>query len=354
MRLTVLLCALLVAPGVSWAQSDAELIAEATVSLSEDEGEGAAVAVVDADGNQRVLRGSTNGLLCRLHRDTGFSFTECYEAETHQLFVSAVNRGNEPVRDLRVDEVRLERAGAVCTVVSVTRATDPMKVALLVDNSAEATLALNPLRRGLRNFLDTLPAFHEVGLFTISGQVRQRVEFTIDRNKLQEQVSRLFIDRSGAELIDGLFETWDRRFDDEDAWPVFVLVLTDSRPDLLLPDVEAEVNRMLPPAYDAFVGELQDRAATVHAVVLSPGRLGVKSTLSGHLTQNTGGVFLRPVAIIAMAEHYDDVTRRYRVVYECEPDNSDVAMTVTVTRPDLTFRPFLDRRRSSPNGAERR
>ena len=64
---TVFLCSLLIVPSVSWAQSDTELIAEATVSLSEDEREGAAVVVVDADGTQRVLRGSTNGLV-HVHR----------------------------------------------------------------------------------------------------------------------------------------------------------------------------------------------------------------------------------------------------------------------------------------------
>ena len=58
-------------PSAVLAQSRAELIAEATVSLPEEEREGAGVVVVDADGTQRVLRGSTNGLLCRLQRGAG-------------------------------------------------------------------------------------------------------------------------------------------------------------------------------------------------------------------------------------------------------------------------------------------
>ena len=55
MRFTVLLSALLIGPSVSWAQSYAELIVEATVSLPEEERAGAAVVVVDLDGGDVPL-----------------------------------------------------------------------------------------------------------------------------------------------------------------------------------------------------------------------------------------------------------------------------------------------------------
>ena len=103
-----------------------------------------------------------------------------------------------------------------------------VKIALLVDNSDAAQQALNSLRDGLRAFLDTLPAQHDVGLFTISGQTRRVVDFTPDREALTEEVDRIFVQRNtGALVLDGLVETWKRRFEDEDLWPVFVMVLFD-------------------------------------------------------------------------------------------------------------------------------
>jgi len=261
--------------------------------------------------------------------------------------------------------------------MSLALETDPMKVALLVDNSERAARTLNPLRTGLQHFLDTLPAAHEVGLFTISNQTRRRVEFTSDRDVLREAVGTLFVDRNtNAVLFDGLLETWDRWFSEEDEWPVFVLVLFD----------EGQDGPVYERTYNALVQGLLNRAGTVHAVRLTTRTLdrpvaattpqgaipiiawsGVQSDISPQLTRDTGGIYLPIVAgnalpealtelAVAMGEHYDEVTGRYRVVYECEPEDPNVATTLTVNvmRPALTIHAFPDRRRSSPNGVEGR
>ena len=71
------------------------------------------------------------------------------------------------MRGLGVDEVVLQQTGAVCTVVRLEPETDRMKIALLVNNDQSARFFLNALRDGARyDFLDVLPAQHEVGLFT--------------------------------------------------------------------------------------------------------------------------------------------------------------------------------------------
>jgi hypothetical protein len=167
MGLTVFFCALLVVSSASSAQSRAELLAEATVSLPEEERDGAAVVVVETDGTQRVLRGSTNGLLCRLHPGV---FAHCYEASMRQLFLSATTQLGLPVRGLRVGEIVLEQPGAACTVMRLEPETERMKIALLVDNSQIVGQSINPLRTGVREFLDVLPTQHEVGLFTMGNK----------------------------------------------------------------------------------------------------------------------------------------------------------------------------------------
>jgi hypothetical protein len=277
-----------------------------------------------------------------------------------QLFLSATT-GGVPVRGLRVDEVVLQQTGAVCTVVSLEPETDRMKIALLIDNSPSARFSLNPLREGLRNFLDELPAQHEVGLFTTSHP-RLRVDFTTDRDALREEVARTFATGGGA-LVDSLYETWERRFDDADAWPVFVVVSQDG------PESSATV---LARRVDGFTSELMARGATVHAVLVIDqsgagavvsgvirhrfvdAGIGIQEAVTSHLTRMTGGIFTPIVAgsglpaslsnlAADMGAHHDAVKDRYRVGYECEPDTGLAGISATGTRPAMTLRVFLDR-----------
>lgn len=62
---TAVACSLLLAASASAAQSDAELIAEATSPLPEQLRDGATVIVVEQDGARRVLRQGTNALVCQ-------------------------------------------------------------------------------------------------------------------------------------------------------------------------------------------------------------------------------------------------------------------------------------------------
>ena len=63
MTKAVLVCTLLIVPAIAGAQSDAELIAEATLLLPDQLRDGATVVITDGDGNRRVLRQGTNALI---------------------------------------------------------------------------------------------------------------------------------------------------------------------------------------------------------------------------------------------------------------------------------------------------
>ena len=138
-------------------------------------------------------------------------------AKDRQLFMLVTHPSDQPLLDIRTDEVDLQMAGAECTIKSMHLDAATMKVALLVDNSHAARQSLIPRRAGLSAglsaFLDALPPEHEVGLFTTGGQVRRRVDFTTDRDELKKRATSLFADRSAAVyLYGGLVETWERRF----------------------------------------------------------------------------------------------------------------------------------------------
>ena len=268
-------------------------------------------------------------------------------AVDRQLFMLVTDRSGQPVTDVTADEVVLEQEGSECTVKDVQLDAAPMKVALLVDNSDAAQQSLNSMRDGLAAFLDTLPAEHEVGLFTIAGQVRRRVDFTTDREELKEHATGLFVDRnSGVVYLDGLVETWERRFEDEDLWPVFVSLVYDG----------AEASRSVQDdEFNEFARDLVGRGATVHAVLVSTRGGAIQTTISTFLTQNTGGMYRALAAATALPEtftelaetmgaQYETVKDRYRIVFECEPDNPAAGIAAGVSRAAVGVRLFPNRR----------
>lgn len=261
------------------------------------------------------------------------------------LYLRAVDGTGAPVLDLTRAEVIVQQGNAACEIVTVQAETRGMKVALLVGNGANAES--NPLRDGLNAFLDTLPPEHEVGVFTIVGQVVMRMDFTADRAQLKDDVSNLFVSRiMGTKMMEGLVETWRRRFDQDDAWPVFVLVLHDG------PDVSPDV---LDGQFNPLLTELVLRGATVHAVVVSPIGVGQQTALSLNATERTGGTHTPISAPTALADNLSDLaetmTRHYstfqnshRVVFECPADAAGGETGVGVTRPGVTFTASGDRR----------
>ena len=359
--LAVVVCSLLAVPAFAATQADSALIAEATTPLDTDRKAHATVFVDDADGRRRVLQVGTNGWICHL-RVTTRSFTQCYEGEPRRFFMSVRRPDGQPVRDLRSTDLCLEQDGNTCTVMGLQPEAPKMTIALLVDNSDWATKALPSLRDGLRGFLDALPETHEVGLFTISGQVRRRAEFTTDRDELQEQADRIFADPGGAVLLEGLLETWNRRFDAEDAWPVFVLVVHDS----------LDPSHISERRYNAFLAELHARAATVHAVFLQSERIGqrvytdplnrprISSTAGSRrevvdLTSRTGGSFRSLTVPTALPQKLAELAAElgadherardyYHVIYECEELGSGDEIQVRVDRPGATIRLLTDRK----------
>ena len=270
-----------------------------------------------------------------------------------QVFVEVTRQSTgEPVLNLAPDAFEVSEDGRSAGIVSADLDTDPMKIAVLVDNGDRLmeTSALNPLRDGLDGFLDTLAPQHEVSLITIGRSVQQRVDFTTDRAELKEGVGLLFPDRgAGARLLDGIRETWRRRFEDDDPFPVMVLVLTDG--------TEASGNYN-DNQYADLIDPLIANGVTVHAVMLA-NRGGVRAQqrlpqYAFNIVETTGGILesfvapngyegVLPELAERMNDHYDTVSKRYRLLFE-RPDPPGMRLSVSVTGNDLAFGLFLDRR----------
>ena len=59
-------------------------------------------------------------------------------AQDRQLFMLVTDFSDQPILDVRPDEVDLQMVGADCTIKDMHLDAGPMKVALLVDNSDAA------------------------------------------------------------------------------------------------------------------------------------------------------------------------------------------------------------------------
>jgi len=129
--------------------------------------------------------------------------------ETEQsLFVSVIRRG-EPVLDLTADEFVVEEDGERRDVLRIERAEEPMHVAILVDDSRGLVQNLSHIRNGLNELLDALPEGQQIALLTFGGdQVRTIVDYTSDKGRLREEVTRYAaFSESSAYLMNALAGT---------------------------------------------------------------------------------------------------------------------------------------------------
>ena len=265
-----------------------------------------------------------------------------------QLFASVTTQAGEPVEGLTAESFQVQEDGAIMKILSADPGTTPMKVALLVDNSEaiNASNGLTALRRGITEFLETLPPQHEVGLYSIAGRVAPLVDFTNDRDALLEGADGLFAGTGGAKMIEGMRETWDRRFSSEDAWPVMVMVVTDG------PETSGNMNE---DQFGAFTLDLLGGGAMVHVVVVETRGGGVQSQIGQNLATNTGGFYRSmnsPTALqnaltelaTMMGEHFDEMSPRYRLLYERPGDTPGAQMGAGVVGPNYKMQLFADRR----------
>ena len=208
--------------------------------------------------------------------------------ELGRIYVAVSDEDGRPVTDLGPDEFRVVEEVSVAEIVSAEIGTEPMKIALLVDNGGR-------ISRG-----------------------------------------------------HGVRETWDRRFDGDEAWPVFVAILTDAN------EVSAFMNE---DRYMALVNVLRFAGVVVHSVVWSSrGRNLVRGSVPAdfaiNLSRNTGGRFVSISAATALGDilrqlaadmtaHYEEASTRYRVLYR-RPDPPGEHVSVRVTRPRVNLRLFGD------------
>jgi len=153
-------------------------------------------------------------------------------ARERTVFASAVDAAGKPIDGLSVDDFVVREDGARREVLRVARATEPMDIALLVDNSASSRDLISPLREGLMRFvaamLTTGGPQHNIALIGLAARPTILVDYTSDQKRLNDGIGRLFPEStSGMTLLDAIVETSRGLEKREAARAVVVPVITD-------------------------------------------------------------------------------------------------------------------------------
>lgn len=255
-----------------------------------------------------------------------------------QVYVSVVDAKGEPVTGLPAEEFRVREDGTAREVLKAGPATEPLTVALLVDDSQSTSPATQMIREAVDSFITSLAGKAEISIVTFGERPTILVDYTTDQKRLLDGAKRIFPrSGAGAYLMDAIVDV-SRGFQKRNAArPVIAVLMMENAVEFS--------NRH----YDNVVGELMTGGAALHIVSLGqPG-----NTLADEMrnrdqsvalgTERSGGrrdnVLALTAAAPKMKQLAHELLNQYVVTYSrpetlIPPDKIDV----TVTRPGLTAR----------------
>jgi len=150
------------------------------------------------------------------------------DSRERTMFVSAVDNKGEPVEGLGPDAFVITEDGRRREVLRVSRATEPLDIALLVDNSQAAADEIIFMREGLAKFVATMAPRAQIAVITLADRPTIFTDYTSDPKRLADAVGRVFsMTQSGATLLDAIGETAQGMRKRQTPRAVIVPVVTD-------------------------------------------------------------------------------------------------------------------------------
>ena len=253
------------------------------------------------------------------------------------LFVSAVDAKGEPVETLAPTDVIVREDGVRREVLRVSRATEPIDIALLVDNSAAAEDAITHTRDALRRFIAKMAGDNQIALVALADRPTILVDYTSDQKRLENGIGRLFaMSTSGMTLLDAIVEVARGLGRREAARAAIVPVINDGVEftNRYSRDIIKELKTANAPLHAITVGSFYvtgDEATRERAFVLDMG------------TRESGGqrvTLLSPMGLnTALDKLARELSSQYKVVYG-RPQSliPPEKLEVTSARPGVTVR----------------
>jgi Ca-activated chloride channel homolog len=129
------------------------------------------------------------------------------ESRTRQVYVSVVDNAGKAVTGLTAADFRVREDGTVREVLSAGPATEPITLAVGVDDSQSAQPYIQFMRDGLSSFVKRLDGKAQIALTTFGERPTVLVDYTDSTVALQKGITRLFSRQGGgAYLLEALVE----------------------------------------------------------------------------------------------------------------------------------------------------
>jgi Ca-activated chloride channel family protein len=260
------------------------------------------------------------------------------QSKTAEVYVSVVDGRGQAAPGLTVEDFRVREDGVAREVLKVGTATEPLTVALVIDDSQTATPAVQMIREAMEVFLKALEGKGEVALITFGDRPTIVVDYTTDQKKLQDGAKRIF-PRAGAggNLLETLVEVSKGMQKRKPKRPVIAVLMMDS---------SVEFSDLY---YQTVLEQIEKSGAALHVAALGQPNDGMSDGLRNRNqviangTERTGGRREQVLALTGAAPEMKKLAQelldQYVVTYG-RPDTliPPQKIEVTVTKPGLTAR----------------
>jgi len=259
------------------------------------------------------------------------------ESRERTMYVSAVDQKGEPVEGLGQNDFVVREDGVQREVLRVTRATEPIDIAILVDDSAASESLIPRVREALRSFIAKMAMGNQIAIVGLADRPTILANYTANTKLLQDAIGLLWPrTRAGTTLMDALFEVsrgLERR---ETPRAVIIPIITDGG------DFP---NRQ----YEQVMPEVKQAGAAIHAIAVGNfsstdhDELRNRARILSEGTRTTGGQRVSLLSEISVQQALDRLARelssQYKVVYSrpeslIPPDK----LEVSARRPGITMR----------------
>jgi Ca-activated chloride channel family protein len=260
------------------------------------------------------------------------------QTKATDIYVSVVDSKGEPVTGLTAADFRVREDNVVREVLKATQATEPLTVALLVDDSQATQQATQMIREAVDTFITALQGHAEISLSTFGERPTLVADYTTDTAKLKAAAKRIFPRQgAGAYLSEAIREV-SRGFQKREAKRPVIVVLTI--------DNETEFSNL---HYDQVLNELAKGRAALHVIALGEPSTSLSDEMKNRNqvialgTERTGGrrdnVLALTGAAPRMKQLADELLKQYVVTY-ARPQQliPPEKIEVSVTKPGLTAR----------------
>ena len=240
------------------------------------------------------------------------------QALQRSIYASALDQSGAPVPNLGPTDFVVREDKVAREILAVAPATDPMQIAVLVDNSQAGEQFTRDYREALPAFINAIAADesgarHQVAIITLAERPTINTDYTFDFQQAIKGAGRIFgTPGSGSYLLDGIIEISHGITKKSLTRPVIVAITTEG-PELS----DRQYMTVLEP--------LRDSGASLNVVTVGNPRNNNydRSVVIDMGTRDTGGrndVIMTGTALTnRMKQIANELTHQYRVTY-ARPD----------------------------------